>query len=421
MPFVDPPRQSTRMSDPLTQLQAAAARGDVRAQFQLGYQLARQGEMWRAVEWYQRAAGAGHPGAIRELGLLRLFGIGQPHDVGAGLALLGRAAAAGDSDGLYWLAQHALAAGDRDACRTAIDQLRSAAQSGHGLATRSLGLLAAAAGRSAEAAAAFALAVQQRDPHSATLLGALRETRLATGSTSVFPERSGAGGGIPPGEGEADPVPALPGALEAPDLALPAPVVHCQSPWIATCDDMFSALDCRHLIELGRPRLKPSAVVDPVSGAITRNTYRTSSSTELVPFQEDPWAVWLQRRLCRFHDLPLAHAEPLSLLHYAPGQQYKPHRDYLPPSTLQTPGGVRSGQRLYTAFVYLSDVEDGGATDFPLVGVRVAPKLGRAVLFHNVTDQGFPDDRTLHAGLPVVAGDKWLATLWLRERPIRHL
>jgi hypothetical protein len=395
MPAVDPPRQSTRMSDPFTQLQAAAAQGDVRAQFQLGYQLARQGEMWRAVEWYQRAAAAGHAGALRELALLRLFGIGPPHDVPAGLALLGRAAAAGDSDAHYWLGQRGLATGDAAACQAAVGHLRAAAQAGHGLATRSLGLIAAAAGRPREAAAAFALAAEQRDPHSATLLATL---------------------GVPP----ADAAPALPGDLEAPDLALPAPVVHCESPWIATCDGMFSALDCRHLVELGRPRLKPSAVVDPVSGAITHNTYRTSSSTELQPFQEDPWAIWLQRRLCRFHALPLAHAEPLSLLHYAPGQQYKPHRDYLPPSTLQTPGGVRAGQRRFTAFVYLSDVEDGGATDFPLVGVRIAPKLGRAVLFHNVTDQGFPDDRTLHAGLPVVAGDKWLATLWLRERPMRH-
>ena len=117
---------------------------------------------------------------------------------------------------------------------------------------------------------------------------------------------------------------------------------------------------------------------------------------------------------------PLAHCEPLTLLRYQTGEEYRPHRDYLPPARLATADGIRGGQRRFTAFVYLNPVESGGETDFPGLGIRIAPKQGRAVFFRNTDADGSPDPRTLHAGTPVIAGEKWLATLWIRERAIRQ-
>ena len=70
--------------------------------------------------------------------------------------------------------------------------------------------------------------------------------------------------------------------------------------------------------------------------------------------------------------------------------------------------------------MYLNDVEAGGETEFPLAGVRIAPVAGRAVVFDNLLADGRPDPESLHAGLPVARGEKWLATLWLRERRYRH-
>jgi hypothetical protein len=74
---------------------------------------------------------------------------------------------------------------------------------------------------------------------------------------------------------------------------------------------------------------------------------------------------------------------------------------------------------VHTVFSYLADVALGGETDFPLLGVRIQPKQGRVVHFHNLHANGMPDDRTLHAGMPVLEGTKWLATLWTRERRMR--
>jgi prolyl 4-hydroxylase len=118
--------------------------------------------------------------------------------------------------------------------------------------------------------------------------------------------------------------------------------------------------------------------------------------------------------------VPLANAEHLDLLRYLPGQEYRPHRDYLPPSAPgNTPHPDAPGQRVHTVFAYLADVESGGETDFPLLDVRITPKAGRVVHFVNLDATGAPDPRTLHAGMPVHAGVKWLGTLWTRQRRLR--
>ena len=68
---------------------------------------------------------------------------------------------------------------------------------------------------------------------------------------------------------------------------------------------------------------------------------------------------------------------------------------------------------------YLNDVEAGGATRFPVADVTVPPRAGAAIAFRNLTADGQPDPDSLHAGLPVERGEKWLATLWLRQRSCR--
>lgn len=385
------------MTDPIVQLQAAAATGDPHAQFQLGVALARRGSPERAITWFRRATDAGLAAAVRELGLFHLFAIGCPIDIAKGEALLRQAAAADDADAHYWLAMLAQMSEANDGIDAAGAHLRSAAGAGHPIALRALGLAQASAGRREQAGALLAEAQRRDDAIAGRLLSILAVDVAATDASidlmaAALPARTAPAGDL---------------------------IVHCADPYIATCDEVFSALDCAYAIELGRPGLRPAFTLDPRDGRRMLNDYRTSSSSELEAFQEDPWLRCLQQRLCERMNVPLRYCEPLSLLHYAPGQEYRPHRDYLSPSTLQQPLGVRCGQRRYTAFVYLNDVEAGGETDFPELGVRIGPKRGRAVLFHNVKAGGEPDPRTVHAGLPVERGEKWLATLWIRERPTR--
>ena len=378
------------MTEALTRIQSAAAGGDPEAQYQWGLLLARQGQVERAETWYRRAADRGHAGALRERGLCRLFGLSMPVDVDAGLDLLRQAADGDDDDARYWLIQRDCL---HDADTPWLPALASLAGRRHATALRVLGLAAAADGREELAVRLLASAAAARDAQAAWLLEG-----LATDAVAIDDDTELA---------------ALTAGVVLPDEATPVIDRHHEQPWIASSDDIFSALDCRHLIGLGQAMLRPSLTVHPGDAQLVQNQLRTPS------FSEDPWAIHLQRRLCRLLDLPFVNAEPLSLLRYQPGQEYRPHRDYLSPSSLATPEGRRLGQRTHTVFVYLGDVGRGGETDFPDLGVRISPKRGRAVMFSNIDADGRPDPRSLHAGMPVIEGEKWLGTLWLRERALR--
>ncbi|AQS78643.1 hypothetical protein XPE_05550 [Xanthomonas perforans 91-118] len=103
---------------------------------------------------------------------------------------------------------------------------------------------------------------------------------------------------------------------------------------------------------------------------------------------------------------------------YAPGEQYRAHRDYLPPGTIAADRPT-AGNRQRTVCVYLNDVGAAGETEFPVAGVRVRPRPGTLVCFDNLHADGRPDADSLHAGLPVTAGSKWLGTLWFRQQRYR--
>jgi prolyl 4-hydroxylase len=103
------------------------------------------------------------------------------------------------------------------------------------------------------------------------------------------------------------------------------------------------------------------------------------------------------------------------VLRYRPGAEYRPHHDYFDPGQPGTAAVLaRGGQRLATLVMYLDTPAGGGATSFPDIGLEVAPVKGHAVFFSY--DRPHASTRTLHGGAPVLAGEKWVATKWLRER-----
>ena len=111
---------------------------------------------------------------------------------------------------------------------------------------------------------------------------------------------------------------------------------------------------------------------------------------------------------------PAENGEGLQILRYRPGAQYRPHYDYFDPAEPGTPKILeRGGQRLASIVCYLNTPEAGGATVFPDAGLEVAPVQGNAVFFSY--DRPHPSTRTLHGGAEVGAGEKWVATKWLRE------
>ena len=122
----------------------------------------------------------------------------------------------------------------------------------------------------------------------------------------------------------------------------------------------------------------------------------------------------IERRLAQLTRWPVENGEGLQILHYRPGAEYKPHYDYFDPNEPGTPTILkRGGQRVATIIMYLHEPEKGGGTTFPDVKLEVAPKRGNAVFFSY--NRAHPSSKSLHGGAPVIAGEKWIATKWLRE------
>ncbi|GAA0803217.1 2OG-Fe(II) oxygenase [Cupriavidus gilardii] len=214
-------------------------------------------------------------------------------------------------------------------------------------------------------------------------------------------------------------------AITAPN-ALPAgdgrdvPVLFAmESPRIALFQRLLMPDECEALIALSRGRLARSPVVNPDTGDENLIDARTSMGA-MFQVGEHPLIERLEARIAAVTGVPVEQGEGLQILNYKPGAEYQPHYDYFNP---QRPGEARQlrvgGQRMATLVIYLNDVPAGGATAFPKLGLRVNPVQGNAVFFAYLGEDGALDERTLHAGLPVEQGEKWIATKWLREAPYR--
>lgn len=178
------------------------------------------------------------------------------------------------------------------------------------------------------------------------------------------------------------------------------------SPYVARVEGLLSVEDCTYLIDRIGARVQPSLVVDPRDGRRVPNPVRDSHGTNISPIDEDVAIHAINRRIAAVTATEWAQGEPLHLLRYEPGQQYRPHLDALP--------GVPN-QRILTLLVYLNDDYEGGETRFK-DGLTFRGATGDALIFANLRHDGTPDPRTEHAGLPVARGTKWLATRWIRAR-----
>lgn len=184
-------------------------------------------------------------------------------------------------------------------------------------------------------------------------------------------------------------------------------------PRVVVFGGLLSDDECDALIALSRPRLVRSETVDNATGGSEVNAARTSDGM-FFERGETPLIERIERRIAELVRWPLENGEGLQILRYRPGAEYRPHHDYFDPVH---PGTARilqrGGQRVGTIVMYLNTPEGGGATTFPEVGLEVAPVRGNAVFFSY--DRAHPATKTLHGGAPVLAGEKWVATKWLRQ------
>jgi len=172
---------------------------------------------------------------------------------------------------------------------------------------------------------------------------------------------------------------------------------------------LFSDAECDFLIEVAHPLLQPSTVVDPVTGKLTANPVRTSDAAAFSLAAESPAIHALCVRLAKASGTNVRQGEPLQVLRYLPGQEYRPHFDAL---------GQAENQRILTFLVYLNDGYDGGGTRFMKSALTVNGRRGDALLFRNADDSGRPDPNSQHAGEPLKAGEKFIASRWIRQRAL---
>jgi prolyl 4-hydroxylase len=191
-------------------------------------------------------------------------------------------------------------------------------------------------------------------------------------------------------------------------------LMNMKLPRVIVFGGFLSDAECDQMVALARPRMARSETVDNKTGGSEVNSARTSRG---MFFERGEMGVIdrVERRIAALLGWPIENGEGLQVLHYTPGAEYKPHYDYFDPVH---PGSAtilqRGGQRVGTLLMYLNTPKKGGGTTFPDVGLEVAPIKGNAVFFSY--DRAHVGTKSLHGGAPVIEGEKWVSTKWLRER-----
>jgi len=196
--------------------------------------------------------------------------------------------------------------------------------------------------------------------------------------------------------------------LEPTALSQPTPGTD-DAPWILQFENLLTAEQAAAMLG-ACPNLERSLAGDQLSPVRTSTQCWCDDKPQpnAPPCMESATVHELTMRMLNVTTLPYEHAEYFQVLKYEPGQFYKVHHDQQ--SAHWTPQGVR----MFTFFVYLSDVEEGGGTRFTDLGLTVTPKLGRGILWPSVKDSNLreSDRRTHHEAMPVVRGVKYAANLW---------
>lgn len=375
------------MSSPESVLAAARA-GDPAAQMRLALSYEAVGQPADAVHWMSLAARSGRASAIGRLGLWELVGYGMPSSAARGVEKIVGAARTGDPFAQHVASVvHAAGIGVPRDLRQAVGWLVALAERGDGRAACQLGLLA-------RSEAALSAAAQWGSAHAARL------TAGATGS----------------------PAPDWRQVASQVDLsAFQAPVRRRQDltePNVWMLEGVLEPWLCDYVMAMAAPALRRGEVLD-AGGAEGVREERTNSAMHFALADSDVILELINSRLSAAAEMPPENGEALGVLHYATGEVYKPHVDYIPETPQNAAVLEQMGQRVRTLLVYLNDGFEGGATEFPHLNVGYRPPRGCALVFDSVKSDGSVDPMSLHVGAPPVSGEKWAISKWFRTKALR--
>ena len=187
-------------------------------------------------------------------------------------------------------------------------------------------------------------------------------------------------------------------------------------PDVVVLENVLTTAECDELIALSHPKLKRSTIVDHQTGAEEVMALRGSDGTYFLR-GANAFVARIEQRVSKLLGVAAENGEGVQILRYGVGAEYQPHYDFFLP---ESPGSVKhmekGGQRIATLIIYLNEVEGGGSTIFPELDFEVFPRKGSAVYFSYCDRQQRLDRMTLHGGAPVQRGEKWIATIWYRQR-----
>jgi len=338
------------------ELARRAQAGDTDAARLYAQVLLQQDKPEESFNWLLRAAQEGHPVAATELGLRLVVGIGAPSDPPAGVKWVDAAVRAGFPEACCWRALF-LAAGIAAApdFGGALNLLEAAAKSG--------------------------------EPSAQAQLAAIRASGIHNDATL------------------------------AEFLRPPAPLLFSESPWVVAADHILPEPMCQWWIARAANQLQAARVHNPEQGGRTQDGIRTNSGTGFGILQSDVVMQLCLARIAAAVGRPRRWQEAPNVLHYGVGEQYGLHYDFLDPDNPHFAGDLaRHGQRRTTALVYLNREFMEGQTWFDAIQKHARTPTGGMIAFDNVLGDGSPDRRSLHAGLPVTMGEKWLLSVWIRDR-----
>lgn len=186
-------------------------------------------------------------------------------------------------------------------------------------------------------------------------------------------------------------------------------VTRLEEPLIVILGNVLSNEECDELIRLSKDKMQRSKI------GTTRevNELRTSSSMFLEE-NENEIVARVENRISSIMNIPIEHGEGIQVLQYTPGQEYRAHYDFF-----SSTSKAANNNRISTLVMYLNDVEQGGETFFPKLNLSVTPKKGMAVYFEYFYSDESLNELTLHGGAPVITGEKWVATQWMRKQKLK--
>ena len=175
--------------------------------------------------------------------------------------------------------------------------------------------------------------------------------------------------------------------------------------------DFLDLATCAALVDRIDARRRPSTIADDLGDA----AFRTSETCDLDG--RDPVVAMVDAAISALLGIPLDRAEPIQGQRYAPGQEFKPHTDTFEPAKADYyVHCADTGNRSWTAMIYLNEPDEGGATRFKAIAKTIRPEIGTLLAWNNLLPDGRPNPATLHQGMKVRRGTKYIVTKWFRER-----